>query len=164
MTFGFLCGLSTIRRLSTDFFGMEESWLTQTKHFFMRFFGLILTVVSIIITLVILLGSDTTGGDSNPCPNCTWLSCVPFPPWESEHNKWWYCDDCGRVTAELVTQPKLQLELDCPSGAVATIDLSTTESVERDRLQRKLPQYCREYCPQAKSEPAAIEQALLVLN
>ena len=156
MFFGFLCGLSTIQRLSADFFGMEEGWWTQTKHFFMRFCGLIVTVVSIIITLVILL-QGSADSDSNPCPNCTWLSCVPFPPWEDESSKWWYCDDCGRVTAELVTKPTLQLELDCPNGGIATIDLtSSSGSVNRDRLQRKLPQYCREYCPLAVLEDESL--------
>ena len=147
MVFGFLCGLSTIQRLSVDFFGMEESLMTQTKHFVVRFSGIIVTVVTIVITLVILLQGD---GESTPCPNCTWLSCVPFPPWEGDKDKWWYCDDCGRVTAELVTAPYVELQLDCPSGAVATIDLSSLTSINRDRLQRKLPSYCREYCPSAE--------------
>lgn len=159
--FGFLCGLSTIQRLSADFFGMEEGWMTHTKHFFMRFAGLFVTVVSLMIILVILLqgGAD---GEKTPCPNCTWLSCVPFPPWESDDNKWWYCDDCGRVTAELVTKPSLHLELDCPNGAVATIDLSQDSSINRDRLQRQLPMYCREFCPSA--EQADDSESSLLLN
>jgi hypothetical protein len=144
MVFGFLCGLSTIQRLSVDFFGMEESLMTQTKHFVVRFFGIIVTVVMIAITLVILLNGD---GETTPCPGCTWLSCVPFPPWEGDNDKWWYCDDCGRVTAELVSSPELHLELECPNGNFATVDLSGLMSINRDKLQRKLPSYCRHYCP-----------------
>lgn len=152
MLFGFMCGLSTIQRLSADFFGMEEDWLTQTKHFLMKFCGLILTTVSLIIILAILLQSEGNG-QSTPCPGCTWLSCVPFPPWESEASKWWYCDDCGRVTAELVTSgDTFKLELDCPNGSVADIDLSAETSINRDRLQRKLPSYCREYCSMPQDE------------
>lgn len=143
MVFGFLCGLSTIERLSTDFFGMEESLMSQTKQFIVRFFGLIVTVVFIVVTLVILLQGD---GESTPCPKCTWLSCVPFPPWEGDKDKWWYCDDCSRVTAELVSTPSIQLELDCPSGAIATIDLGNVSDVNREKLQRELPTFCREYC------------------
>jgi len=143
MLYGFLCGLSTMDRLSTDFFGMEEAWTTRAKHFFMRFFGLILTIVSIVVTLVVLLKGD---GESTPCPNCTWLSCVTFPPWEDEDSKWWYCDECGRVTAEIVSQPTLHLDLDCPSGEVVTVDLSNEDDVSRSILQKKLPTYCREYC------------------
>ena len=44
-----------MERLSNEFFGMEESWAARAKHFFMRFFGLILSVVSIVVTLVLLL-------------------------------------------------------------------------------------------------------------
>lgn len=147
MVFGFMCGFSIIQRLSSGFFGMEEGWLTHTKQLLMKSCGLILTLVSLIIILVILLQS---GGSeqSTPCPGCTWLSCVPFPPWESEANKWWYCDDCGRVTAELVTHNEtfLTLELDCPNGLIASIDLPTEPTINRARLQRNLPLYCRQYC------------------
>ena len=145
MAYGFLCGLSTIERLSSDFFGMEEGWMTQVKHFVVRFFGLIISIVSIVITLVLLLGMDAT---SNPCPSCTWLSCVPFPPWAGEMDKWWYCDDCGRVTAEIVSQPYRHLELDCPDGSIAEVNFTSIspQNVDRAALQKQLPTYCREYC------------------
>ena len=146
MAYGFLCGLSTIERLSSDFFGMEEGWLTQAKHFLVRFFGLILSVVAIITTLIILLQSD---GETTPCPNCTWLSCVPFPPWASDEDKWWYCDDCGRVTANIVTRPHLHLELNCPGGWNAMVNLTAAE-LDRDELEKDLPTYCREFCPVAE--------------
>jgi len=145
MVFGFLCGLSTIQRLSTDFFGMEENIMSQTKLFFMRFFGLIVTLVAITVSLLILTQRGSDYGTS-PCPNCTWLSCVPFPPWEDQNNKWWYCDDCGRVTADLITQPEVRLELSCPNGSIAYIELDQDTSINRQRLQRKLPQYCRQHC------------------
>lgn len=149
MAYGFLCGLSTMERLSSDFFGLEEGVWTRTKHFAVRFSGLIISIVTIIITLVILLQGD---GESNPCPNCTWLSCVPFPPWADDKEKWWYCDDCGRVTADIVSDPSLHLELDCPSGAIAEIPLDDeSSSWDRDALTKKLPDYCREYCPSASS-------------
>lgn len=118
------------------------------QAFLHEIFGLIVTIFTIVVTLVILLQSDFDNGKT-PCPNCTWLSCVPFPPWENESDRWWYCDDCGRVTAELITKPSLQLELACPSGASATVPLTDT-SVSRQRLQRDLPRYCREYCLHTK--------------
>lgn len=148
MLYGFLCGISTMERLPTDFFGMEEAWTTKTKHFCMRFFGLIVSLVSIIATLVVLLNGD---GETTPCRNCTWLSCVPFPPWAPDTKKWWYCDDCGRVTAEIVTTPNLHLDLDCPSGEIVTVDLSDEPDVSRGYLQKKLPSYCREFCPQTEA-------------
>jgi hypothetical protein len=147
MVYGFFCGMSTMGRLSTDFFGFEEGMLPRTKHFIGRFFGVIISVAAIIATLVILLRGD---GETDPCPACTWLSCVPFPPWEDDNSKWWYCDDCNRVTADIVVQPELHLDLYCPSGNMAYIDLTGENNVERDSLEKKLPTFCREYCSAAE--------------
>lgn len=145
MVYGFLCGLSTIERLSADFFGMEEGFMNHAKHFIIRFFGLIVTLAAIIATTVILLKGDAT---ETPCPSCTWLSCVPFPPWEDNDAKWWYCDECGRVTADIVAHPTLHLELSCPSGVTAIVELDPDESkFDRDEVKKNLPTYCREYCP-----------------
>ena len=142
--YGFLCGLSTIQRLSADFFGVsDDGWKAQAKQLIVRFCGVIISVASIIITLVVLFKGDPT---TTPCPGCTWLSCVPFPPWETHDQKWWYCDDCGRVTADVVSKPSFHLEVDCPSGAIAFIDLNET-AYNRERVQKDLPKYCREYCP-----------------
>ena len=144
LVYGFLCGVSTMERLSTDFFGLEEAWTTRAKHFVLRFFGIILSLTSIIITLVVLLQSD---GESSPCPNCFWISCVPFPPWRDDDSKWWYCDDCGKVTADLVQDPQPHLDLYCPAGGTMSVDLSNTTDLSRTTLQKKLPSYCREFCP-----------------
>lgn len=143
MIYGFLCGLSTIERLSKGFFGLEETWAIHAKNVIIRFFGIIVSVVCLIVTLIILIQGD---GESTPCPNCTWLSCVPFPPWEGERNKWWYCDDCGTITAEIVNTPHLHLELDCPGGSFGTVNI-TEEELDRSSLEKQLPAYCREYCP-----------------
>jgi hypothetical protein len=97
MVIGLLCGLSTMERLPTDFFGMEENCWSQAKQICVRFLGLIISVISIIITAIILLGGD---GTTNPCPSCTWLSCVPFPPAANE--KWWFCDQCGAVEGKII--------------------------------------------------------------
>lgn len=147
--YGFLRGLTTMNRLSVDFFGIEESWMNHAKQFVTRFFGVICSIASIVATLIILMNGDAT---TTPSPGCTWLSCVPFPPWEPKDNKWWYCDDCGRITADLVTVPSLHLELNCPSGNIAEIALDPDESkFDRDRVQNQLPTYCRQYCPSADS-------------
>jgi membrane associated rhomboid family serine protease len=143
MAYGFLCGLSTIERLSKDFFGLEESWMVRAKNFCVRFFGIIVTVVFICVTAIILMGGD---GVTTPCTNCSWLSCVPFPPWQSQSNKWWYCDDCGRITAEIISEPYLHLELDCPGGTIGFVNV-TTDQLDRGKLEQSLPSYCRQYCP-----------------
>lgn len=155
MLYGFLCGLSTLGRLSVGFFGMEEGFMAQTKHFFTRFLGVIISIASIAITLVILFQGDAT---TTPFPGWTWLSCVPFPPWEGADNKWWYCDDCNGVTADIVSQPKLHLELHCPSGVTAKVQLDPDESkFDRERVQKRLPAYCREFCPIFEAEVDGFE-------
>jgi membrane associated rhomboid family serine protease len=144
MAYGFLCGLSTMERLSMDFFGMEEGWMIRAKQLVVRFSGLILSVVALVTTLILLLNMDPS---SSPCPDCTWLSCVPFPPWESDATKWWYCDDCATVRAEIVQRPYRHLELDCPGGFLANVNITLEESRDRKSLQKNLPTYCRAYCP-----------------
>lgn len=144
MLFGLLCGLSTIERLSADFFGLEEQWTTRAKHFCMQFSGLVLAVCSLIVSLVILFQGD---GKTTPCPECAAISCVTFPPWAEPTKKWWYCDDCGTVSAELGSQPYYHMNITCPGGAIASIDLSEKGDLSTSDLQRKLPSYCREYCP-----------------
>ena len=135
--------MSTIQKLSADFFGVEEGWTAQAKQVVVRFFGVIISLASIITTLIVLFKGDAT---TTPCPSCTWLSCVPFPPWETHDNKWWYCDDCGRVTADIVSTPNFHLELDCPSGATAIIEVDESK-FDRKEASKNLPLYCREYCP-----------------
>jgi hypothetical protein len=144
MAFGLLCGLSTMERLPTSFFGMEEGCWSQAKQILIRFFGLIISIISIIIAAVILLNGD---GETSPCPDCTWLSCVSLPPWGEEGNKWWYCDDCGRVTAEIVHGSDLHLQLKCPNGSYARVSLdSDGNDPDRHELEKRLPSYCRDLC------------------
>jgi len=144
MIFGFLCGLSTMERLSSDFFGMEQSCWMKTKQVIVRFFGVIVSVIGILIATIILMEGD---GQYNPCPTCTWLSCVPFPPWEGAATKWWYCDDCERVTANIIQEPNLHLELTCPDGTSVAVGIETEyEELDREQLVKELPSYCREYC------------------
>ena len=141
--YGLLCGLSTMERLPDAFFGMEEDCFTRVKQIMTRFLGLIISIILLIITTVILLQGD---GETAPCPSCMWLSCVPFPPWKSQGEKWWYCDDCGRVSAEIVESPSLHLQLDCPGGTSVAVGLEA-DQVGRKKLEDDLPAYCREYCP-----------------
>lgn len=143
MMYGLLCGLSTMERLSDSFFGMEEDCFTRVRQIVTRFLGLIISIILIITTTVILLQGD---GETAPCPNCMWLSCVPFPPWNSQGDKWWYCDDCGRVSAEIVESPSLHLQLDCPGGTSVAVGLET-EEVNREEIEDDLPGYCRDFCP-----------------
>mmetsp|Transcript_31197 Transcript_31197/g.47782 ORF Transcript_31197/g.47782 Transcript_31197/m.47782 type:complete len:968 (-) Transcript_31197:195-3098(-) len=149
MVLGYLCGLSTMERLPTQFFGIGDGCMSQTKQLVVRFFGLILSIITLAITLVILLEGD---GQTNPCPSCTWLSCVPFPPWADDTQKWWYCDDCGTITADIVQTPTLHLAVDCPNGETVAVPLDSENTPSRSKLESDLPDYCREYCPEVYSD------------
>jgi hypothetical protein len=133
-----------MERLSHDFFGIDQGCISRTKHIIVRFFGLIISIISILVAIIILLEGD---GQTTPCPDCTWLSCVPFPPWNDYSNRWWYCDDCGRVTADIVTDPSLHLSMYCPDGTNVPVELDANATLNRGELEHQLPDYCREYCP-----------------
>ena len=141
---GFLCGLSTIERLSTDFFGVATSRLARIRNLLVRFSGLIISVVLIMVTTALLVESD---GVKSPCSGCRYVSCVPFPPWAGEDDKWWYCDDCSRVTADakLDSSGYYSLSLTCPDGVIEEIDLSDELVTDRQWIRRQLPNLCRRH-------------------
>ncbi|KAL7502917.1 hypothetical protein ACHAXN_000788 [Cyclotella atomus] len=145
MIYGFLCGLSTIERLSTDFFGIATTTFAKVRNLIVRFSGLCLSVILIMVTTAVLVESD---GVSSPCSGCRYVSCVPFPPWAGEDNKWWYCDDCSRVTADakLDSSGYYNLSLTCPDGVIEEIDLSGELVTDRQWIRRQLPNLCRKHC------------------
>jgi len=148
MIFGFLSGMSTMERVSSDFFGVEEKRCWSTfKNIFARFFGLIISIAGIMAATIILLEGD---GVTNPCESCSALSCISFPPWNPQDNRWWYCDDCSQVTAEARINPATgvfhALDMTCPDGTIETIDLSDLGSKDKAWLERNLPNFCRQNC------------------
>lgn len=140
MIYGLLCGISTIERLSDGFFGLRK---TAAWSFFVRFFGLIISVVCIMVSMAVLVGSD---GSTSPCNGCRYISCVPFPWWVDE--KWWYCDDCVDIEADANKNGDIysSLDLTCPDGQTEFIDISNLTFTDVDALQKRLPSLCREYC------------------
>jgi hypothetical protein len=147
MVYGFLCGLSTMERLSTDFFGIAMTFWTRLRNVLIRFSGLILSVVLIMITTGVLVDLDS---GKSPCPSCRYVSCVPFPPWAGEDNKWWHCDDCSKVTADAILDSNgfYSLSMTCPDGEIEEIDLSDQLVTDRQWIQRQLPTMCRKHCDQ----------------
>ena len=148
MVYGFLCGLSTMERLSTGFFGVPTTTWGRVRDVLIRFSGLIISVVLIMITTAVLVDMDVNG--PSPCPGCRYLSCVPFPPWAREDKKWWYCDDCSQVTADAKLDPSgyYSLLMTCPNGDIEEIDLSDQLVTDRQWIQRQLPILCRKNCDQ----------------
>jgi len=147
MVYGFLCGLSTMERLSAGFFGVRQDICSHVKDLFVRFFGIFICVACIMATTVMLIDSS---GKSSPCVRCRYISCVPMPPWKDDLEKWWYCDDCGLVTADArkdeTTQLFDQLTLNCPDGTPTVVDLSANPVGDKQYLSNNLPSYCRQYC------------------
>ena len=119
----------------------------KTKQLLLRFLGLIISILGIIVALIILFNGD---GQTTPCPECTLLSCVSFPPWNDYNNRWWYCDDCGIVTAEITSNPSPHLAIDCPDGSSVPVEIGT--EYDRAQLERELPGFCRQFCPNVNGQ------------
>lgn len=146
LLYGLFCGLSTIERLAVGFFGLSSGKCSQLRNTCVRFFGLIVSVVMIMVTTVLLVQSD---GITSPCNGCRYISCVPFPFGSDE--KWWYCDDCDFVVADLYESSNgsglyEQIDLTCPNGAIMDIDITQDGFTDREKVRKELPSYCREHC------------------
>jgi membrane associated rhomboid family serine protease len=144
--YGFCCGISTIERLAVGFFGIHADKCSRLGNSFMRFFGLIVSIIAIMVTTVVLVHSD---GLTSPCHGCRYISCVPFPPKAKE--KWWYCDDCDIVTADRFQSGDdsglyEQINLNCPNGEVEELHIADDGIVDEEVLRRALPSYCRANC------------------
>lgn len=145
--YGLLCGLSTIEKLAVNFFGLSQGG-TKCDHIrntLLRFMGLIISVMAIMITTGLLADSD---GHTSPCHGCRYISCVPFPPGD---NKWWYCDDCDGVQADLFVSISgsglyTDIDLTCPDGSIKDISISQDKLYKRSDVRRALPGYCRQHC------------------
>jgi membrane associated rhomboid family serine protease len=147
MVYGFLCGLSKLERLSKAFFGVQKGLMSKVQNWLVRFFGILLSLCFIIITLVVLIRSD---GTRTPCKGCRYVSCVPFPFWAEYADKWWYCDDCDLVTADAKQNTRTNfyssMNMTCPDGEVAFIDLAPDTISDKAFLTKQLPKYCRSNC------------------
>ena len=101
--------------------------------------------MAIMVTTVLLVESD---GNTSPCHACRYVSCIPFP---FQDDKWWYCDDCDQVIADLYRATDGsgiydQIDLTCPSGVVTEVVIAEDNLTDREEVRRKLPSYCREFC------------------
>jgi hypothetical protein len=145
--YGLLCGLSTIEKLAVNFFGLSSgsSRYQNARNTLLRFFGLIVSVIAIMVTTGLLADSD---GVTSPCHGCRYISCVPFPPGD---DKWWYCDDCDAVQADLFVSSSgsglyTEIDITCPDGSIKDVIIAEDELYERSDVRKELPAYCREYC------------------
>jgi membrane associated rhomboid family serine protease len=145
LLYGLCLGLSTLEALPVGFFGIQStSIVDKIRTLFVRYFGLFVSFV-LILTSTIFLATSAVG--DNPCPNCRYISCVPFP----FKNPWWYCDDCAFVMADLFKDTVNEttysrMELTCPDDTIQEIDISHDQWSTRESIEKHLPSYCREYC------------------
>lgn len=145
--YGLCCGLSTIERLGVGFFGLRSDKYSKAWNAFVRFFGLIVSVILIMVTTVLLAKSN---GVTSPCNDCRYISCLPFPP--RANNKWWYCDDCNMVKADLFVDSGgsglyRQINLTCPDGTIEDINIASDGMYSKQAVQQALPTFCRKNCP-----------------
>jgi membrane associated rhomboid family serine protease len=151
LLYGVCCGISTIERLAVGFFGVGTGRCSRIQNTLVRFCGLIFSVFLIMITTVLLVGSD---GSTSPCPSCRYISCVPFPI--GTENKWWNCDDCDFAIADLVKLHATsvnydRIDLTCPNGDIALIDITSKNITDREAVRRDLPKFCRDSCDEVFS-------------
>lgn len=147
MLYGFLCGISTMERLSKAFFGVRSNCRSRMQGACVRFTGIIVSVLLVIVTTIILFQSNENYLN---CRGCRYVSCVPFPFWADKDQKWWYCDDCDTVTASLTMSTEAgfysTMNLTCPNGEPELIDLSHKQIADEEWIKKQLATYCREYC------------------
>lgn len=147
MIYGFLCGLGTIQIISPRFFGDERDCFHKCKAFSFRSIGLLVCMAGIIASSLVLFSGD---GSTNPCPDCIHMSCVAFPPWKGDGEKWWYCDQCGGASAEgtldTETGKFIDLTIKCPDGSTETVDMNESWPQDETGLEGILPMLCREHC------------------
>jgi membrane associated rhomboid family serine protease len=147
--YGFCIGFASIERLASTFFGIratDESKWSRLTGTILRFFGLIVSIIAIMATTIVLVQSD---GVTSPCHGCRYISCVPFPPNADE--KWWYCDDCDIVTADIFqstdgTGLYEQVNINCPNGEIEEIPIDDEGIYDKEELRRLLPSMCRNQC------------------
>ena len=149
MVYGFLCGLGTIQLVAPKFFEKDNanypSCCSRSKRFFFRFLGVFISLAGIIVSSIFLMSGD---GETNPCTSCTYMSCIAFPPWTSQDNKWWYCDDCARATATGTMENGIftSLNVTCPNGMHEVLKVDESWPQEELGLEGMLPMLCREHC------------------
>jgi len=149
LVYGIACGWTIIEVAAVNFFGYDASLWQKARLFTFRFLGLFIAVVCIIITCAWLA---TFEEDNNPCPNCRYFNCI--------ETRWWYCDDCDLVTADLYRTATTEnedgvytsIDLTCPNGQVIeSIDVSAANISDRLEIRDELPDYCRDNCPEVFS-------------
>lgn len=142
---GFICASTMLSEVDID--GTRSNHVrSRATNIFVRYFGLIICCLSIIVGSVMLFHGD---GVTSPCESCDVLSCVSFPPWADQDKRWYYCDDCGSVVAYGRKDPKtgeyVAIEMNCPRGNTIIFSLDGADN-DKESLRENLPTFCRQKC------------------
>ena len=144
--YGALCGFAIIERISLKKKPRKENKLAIR----LRMTRTIISCLSILLALKISSLYLLTGdGVTSPCSICRYTSCVSFPPWNDENDKWWYCDNCGTSTANVQKSDEGYYELlllNCPDDTQVGIDVSSYYTDSESEIQNMLPFLCRANC------------------
>lgn len=148
--FGILCASTMLNVV--NLFGLQvqqDGYFVKLTRcsFVSKYFGLILSLLVMVVTSVALFQGD---GTTSPCNFCGVISCVSFPPWANYDKRWWYCDNCGDVKGigkiDETTGEYFALELECPSGSSVVFDLGEDIDKSHESLEENLPMFCRQKC------------------
>lgn len=147
LIYGCLAGFLILERLPLSFFGQRKGCCQHFRILSFQFFSAVLLAFFLVLSSIWLSQSD---GVTSPCPSCRYISCAPFPFWTGE--KWWYCDNCDSVRAELYYNDDrtfyTEIEVYCPDGGNAFGDISEYAYTDLgwDRVQEDLAGFCRRLC------------------
>lgn len=146
LVYGFLIGLTILTRLPLSFFGKASGFCHKMRIICLRVFGAATASFLIILSSLLL---DRSDGITSPCSNCRYMSCIPFPI--GREKKWWYCDGCDAVEADAYFDERgddyyAKVDVFCPDGGIATVDVYDLKSTTGKEIIRNLPEYCRNYC------------------
>lgn len=147
LTYGFLISLTVLQRLPLSFFGRGNGVFFKIRIGMLRTMGAVLAVALLVLTSILLSESD---GLKSPCYECRYISCAPFPFWLEE--KWWYCDGCDAVSAEVFRRGDddavfTDLDLYCPgNGELVEVDIAESKHTDASDVEDSLGDYCRALC------------------
>jgi membrane associated rhomboid family serine protease len=147
LLYGLLVAFMIMERLPLSFFGKGKGGCHRFRIAISQFFAAALVTSLLLVSSIWLSQSD---GVTIPCPDCRYISCAPFPFWTED--KWWSCDGCDAVTAELYKNEDgsfyNEIEVFCPDGMPVFGDISEHEYSESDMddMQKMLPGLCRTLC------------------
>lgn len=144
LVYGISFGVPLIRRIShAKYFGQTSSSrrvVTLCSKGVVFFIGFVL----FLMTFWILYTSDPDSGPPNVCPQCRFISCVPFP--FGTEDKWWYCDGCETISGTVVKKASgdMIFELNCPGGDMPLLNF--TVGTKHEAIRKGLTKFCRKYC------------------